>query len=74
MPANGPIRLLDGDKIAALFAKFLVDQFRQSNLDLLPEIGVVQTAYANGASTHFLKQLLVCLLQKIKIFLSYAIL
>lgn len=58
---DGSIRLLDGDKIAALLAKFLVDELQQSGLDQLPEIGVVQTAYANGASTKFLKQLLVCL-------------
>ena len=58
---DGSIRLLDGDKIAALLAKFLVDELQQSGLDQLPEIGVVQTAYANGASTKFLQQLLACL-------------
>jgi len=54
---DGRLRLLDGDKIATLFAMFIKKQ-----LALLPAdvssgvtIGCVQTAYANGASTAFIK-------------------
>ncbi|KAF5099991.1 hypothetical protein D0Z00_001471 [Geotrichum galactomycetum] len=45
-------RLLDGDKIATLAASFLGDLVKQSGTDL--NIGVVQTAYANGSSTSYL--------------------
>ncbi|KAH9331421.1 hypothetical protein KI387_003529, partial [Taxus chinensis] len=52
------IDLIDGDKILALFAIFINKQ-----LNLLQEkchsfrLGIVQTAYANGASTSYLRQL-----------------
>lgn len=59
---SNKVNLVDGDKILSLFALFLKEQ-----LDVLagsedgkaskPRIGVVQTAYANGASTDYLKQL-----------------
>lgn len=59
-------RLLDGDKIAILLASFLAEQLEvlswQENGTLLkpPErdlnLGVVQTAYANGASSRCLDQ------------------
>jgi phosphoacetylglucosamine mutase len=54
--------LLDGDKISALICDFLREQFDQLykvQLDL-PQLslGVVQTAYANGASTKYLQDLL----------------
>lgn len=45
-------RLLDGDKIATLAASFLGDLVTQSGT--LLNIGVVQTAYANGSSTDYL--------------------
>jgi phosphoacetylglucosamine mutase len=47
--------LLDGDKIAVLMGQFF--QQLQLNGDLPSDlaIGVVQTAYANGASTQYLK-------------------
>lgn len=47
--------LLDGDRIAALLALFLHKEM--SLLGLLDQVslGVVQTAYANGASTQFLQ-------------------
>ena len=52
----GQWRLLDGDKIASLFGLFI-----QKNLHIigLDDIGfvAVQTAYANGASTAFLKMI-----------------
>lgn len=51
---NGDFRLLDGDKLSTLIASFL-----QSLLKDLPElklnIGVVQTAYANGSSTKYIE-------------------
>lgn len=56
-------RLLDGDKIAALVSTFLIGEIRAAGLfdSKLCQtsrgfrMGVVQTAYANGASTAFLK-------------------
>lgn len=61
--SNGRIDLVDGDKILTLFALFIREQ-----LSLLNEkediknchhthLGIVQTAYANGASTDYLKHL-----------------
>lgn len=49
--ADGTMVLLDGDKIAALFAVFLAECLKE-----VPSIAVsvVQTAYANGASSKFL--------------------
>ncbi|KAJ9649565.1 Phosphoacetylglucosamine Mutase [Coniosporium tulheliwenetii] len=48
-------RLLDGDRIATLAASFLGDLGRQSGLAEHLKIGVVQTAYANGASTQYVE-------------------
>ena len=49
-------RLLDGDKIAALIALHLGELVRTSGADVSKlSIGVVQTAYANGSSTQFLR-------------------
>ena len=47
---NDRFNLLDGDKIAALLALYFS---RHNNVRL----GVVQTAYANGASTEYIKSL-----------------
>ncbi|KAJ8025399.1 Phosphoacetylglucosamine mutase [Holothuria leucospilota] len=41
--------LLDGDKIATLFAGYIQHLLTQSGLNL--KLGLVQTAYANGSST-----------------------
>lgn len=46
-------RLLDGDRIATLAASFLADLGRASGLSDELKIGIVQTAYANGASTKY---------------------
>lgn len=43
-------RLLDGDRIALLLAHFLAGRLREAGIDDL-RLGLVQTAYANGAST-----------------------
>jgi phosphoacetylglucosamine mutase len=45
--------LLDGDKIATLAASFIIDVAKASGLASQLNIGVVQTAYANGASTQY---------------------
>jgi len=50
--SDGKFTLLDGDKIAALAAGFIKEQFAAlTGLDV--KVGVVQTAYANGASTKY---------------------
>ncbi len=51
---KGDFHLIDGDKIATLMARFIDEHLSASGLDL--GLGVVQTAYANGASTQYLKQ------------------
>jgi len=48
--------LLDGDKIAALVAAFIVELVKATGLDDSIKVGVVQTAYANGASTKYLSE------------------
>ncbi|OQV26046.1 Phosphoacetylglucosamine mutase [Hypsibius exemplaris] len=48
--------MLDGDKISALISSFFIDLVRESGLDL--KIGVIQTAYANGASTNYIENVL----------------
>ncbi|TGZ52499.1 hypothetical protein CRM22_010611 [Opisthorchis felineus] len=62
-PETGPdgllypsrIVLLDGDRIACLFASFLTTILRESLLTEQFKVGVVQTAYANASSTHYLR-------------------
>jgi phosphoacetylglucosamine mutase len=46
--------LIDGDRISALFAKTIIKLIKQTELDDV-EVGIVQTAYANGASTNYIK-------------------
>jgi phosphoacetylglucosamine mutase len=52
--SKGEFRLLDGDKITALAAGYLQEVIKASGLSL--NMGVVQTAYANGASTIYLEK------------------
>ncbi|CAG7851668.1 Phosphoacetylglucosamine mutase {ECO:0000303/PubMed:11004509} Short=PAGM; {ECO:0000269/PubMed:11004509}; AltName: Full=Acetylglucosamine phosphomutase; AltName: Full=N-acetylglucosamine-phosphate mutase {ECO:0000303/Ref.2} [Serendipita indica DSM 11827] len=54
---TGAFRMLDGDKIAGLVAGFLVELVNAAGIpaERMP-VGVVQTAYANGASTDYLTQ------------------
>ncbi|CAB1103506.1 unnamed protein product [Ectocarpus sp. CCAP 1310/34] len=47
--------LLDGDKIAALCAAFIHEELAKLGLDKEFSMSVVQTAYANGGSTQYLK-------------------
>jgi phosphoacetylglucosamine mutase len=49
-------RLLDGDRIATLVASFFGDLVRSSGLADQIKIGVVQTAYANGAATDYVEK------------------
>ena len=59
------IDLVDGDKILSLFSLFIKKQLsiltkegnEKSKNNFQARLGVVQTAYANGASTDYLKQL-----------------
>ncbi|KAL1195536.1 Phosphoacetylglucosamine mutase [Cardamine amara subsp. amara] len=55
------VELLDGDKILSLFALFIKEQLNALDDDdkegKQSRLGVVQTAYANGASTDYLRQL-----------------
>lgn len=48
--------LFDGDKIAALVALLLSQELTAANLSDSFKLGVVQTAYANGASTLFFRK------------------
>ncbi|KAF9598859.1 hypothetical protein IFM89_031979 [Coptis chinensis] len=62
---NMKIDLVDGDKILSLYSLFIMEQLRALSkkensgmiADYSVKLGVVQTAYANGASTEYLKQL-----------------
>lgn len=64
-PNRDKIELVDGDKIMALFALFVKEQLniltasegQKENSSYQARLGVVQTAYANGASTDYLKKL-----------------
>lgn len=62
---NKKIELIDGDKILSLFALFIKEQLsilnegesKKDNDSYQAHLGVVQTAYANGASTDYLKEM-----------------
>ncbi|XP_057811520.1 phosphoacetylglucosamine mutase [Salvia miltiorrhiza] len=62
---SNKIDLVDGDKILSLFALFLKEQLcvltgpedGKAYNSYKASLGVVQTAYANGASTDYLKQM-----------------
>ncbi|XP_078587525.1 phosphoacetylglucosamine mutase-like isoform X2 [Branchiostoma floridae x Branchiostoma japonicum] len=53
---DGVFNLLDGDKISTLIAGYLGELVSASGLQL--NIGVVQTAYANGSSTRYLEDVM----------------
>ncbi|KXS16763.1 Phosphoacetylglucosamine mutase [Gonapodya prolifera JEL478] len=56
---DGTFRMLDGDTIAALLASTVSQLSQLASLTLpsgSPRVGVVQTAYANGASTRYLRE------------------
>ncbi|GFG37410.1 hypothetical protein Cfor_04283 [Coptotermes formosanus] len=54
--ANDKFHLLDGDRIATLIAGYLMELVQKSKLDL--QLGLVQTAYANGSSTSYISKTL----------------
>eukprot|EP00310_Coccolithus_braarudii_P001141 CAMPEP_0183379038 /NCGR_PEP_ID=MMETSP0164_2-20130417/125223_1 /TAXON_ID=221442 /ORGANISM="Coccolithus pelagicus ssp braarudi, Strain PLY182g" /LENGTH=553 /DNA_ID=CAMNT_0025556615 /DNA_START=33 /DNA_END=1694 /DNA_ORIENTATION=- len=54
---DGSWRLLDGDKICALFVGFIAEQLDALALEPPISLAAVQTAYANGASGRFVKSL-----------------
>ncbi|CAL1695672.1 unnamed protein product [Somion occarium] len=51
---RGQFHMLDGDKIAALVAAFIVELVKAAGLEEIVRVGIVQTAYANGGSTKYL--------------------
>ncbi|KAI8842077.1 hypothetical protein BC829DRAFT_401829 [Chytridium lagenaria] len=61
--ADGTFKLLDGDKIATLAASFIIEHVKKAGITMkdaagtsVPlNVGLVQTAYANGASTSYVK-------------------
>lgn len=59
--------MLDGDKIAALVAAFIVELVKNAGLEGKLNVGVVQTAYANGASTKYLAEVSHLLLTHVSI-------
>lgn len=57
---RGQFHMLDGDKIAALVAAFIVDLVKTAGLEEEVRVGIVQTAYANGGSTKYLSEVNLC--------------
>lgn len=55
LDSDSTFRLLDGDRIATLAALFIGDLARSAGLGEKLKVGVVQTAYANGASTAYIE-------------------
>ena len=52
---NGKFRLLDGDKMAALFCTYLQELLKKASISC--QLGIVQTAYSNGNCTKFLQSI-----------------
>jgi phosphoacetylglucosamine mutase len=52
------LMLLDGDKILALYAKYLTDTLKKYHLEERLSLAAIQTAYSNGASTDYLRNVL----------------
>lgn len=55
---DGKFHLLDGDKMSVLLATFLASLLHEAHINEQVSIGVVQTAYANGASTQYIRDVL----------------
>lgn len=55
---GGVFKLLDGDRIATLGALMIIEMARNAGVADKLKIGVVQTAYANGASTEYIQKVL----------------
>ncbi|XP_045660376.1 phosphoacetylglucosamine mutase isoform X1 [Ursus americanus] len=56
LDVDGHFHLIDGDKIATLISSFLKELLLEIGESL--NIGVVQTAYANGSSTRYLEEVM----------------
>lgn len=53
---NGEFHLINGDKIACLFATYIQNKVsKYATTYHQPKLGIVQTAYANGASSNYIK-------------------
>lgn len=57
MDDKNNFHLMDGDRIATLVAAYLQEMLQKTGLSL--KMGLVQTAYANGASTEYIAEKLV---------------
>lgn len=57
MDEKDKFHLMDGDRIATLVAGYICQLLEQTGIDL--KLGLVQTAYANGASTDYISSELV---------------
>lgn len=57
MDENDVFHLMDGDRIAILVTSYLQEIIEPTGIDL--KMGLVQTAYANGASTQYISDTLV---------------
>ncbi|KAK6064962.1 n-acetylglucosamine-phosphate mutase [Seiridium cupressi] len=55
-PDTSNFFMFDGDRIATLAASFIADLSRTAGVDEELRIGIIQTAYANGASTKYVEQ------------------
>ncbi|XP_077992363.1 phosphoacetylglucosamine mutase-like [Glandiceps talaboti] len=51
---SGKFQMLDGDKIATLMAAFI--KMLLTTADVTLDMGIVQTAYANGSSTQYVQE------------------
>ncbi|XP_043578014.1 phosphoacetylglucosamine mutase isoform X2 [Bombus pyrosoma] len=56
MDEDNKFHLLDGDRIATLIAEYLKELLQESHLSF--QLGLVQTAYANGSSTDYISNVL----------------
>lgn len=54
---DGKFHMLDGDKIAVLVAKYLKEMLLAAQLGDI-QVSIVQTAYANGSSTIYMRDVL----------------
>lgn len=53
---NNKFHLMDGDRIATLIAQYFKELLQESNLSF--QLGLIQTAYANGGSTNYISNVL----------------
>lgn len=56
MDTDKQFNLLDGDKLITLYTTFLLKLLDMTQLTNQLQLGIIQTAYANGASTRYITQ------------------